>query len=179
MLDSSNAVLCIVDYQEKLLPKIAGAEAILARGIRLIRFAREMDLPILLSEQYPKGLGRTVEGVREAIGDIAAIEKLSFGCLGSAEYRNALEATNRKQMLLAGVETHVCVLQTALAALESHYEVYLAADASGTRHVFDHDIALRRLEREGATLVTAETAMFELLREAGTPQFERVLPIMK
>jgi nicotinamidase-related amidase len=179
MLDSSDVVLCIIDYQEKLLPKIAGAEAILARGIRLIRFAREMDIPILLSEQYPKGLGRTVESVREAMGHVTLIEKLSFGCLGSAQYREALEATNRKQVLLAGVETHVCVLQTALAALESQYQVYLAADASGARHVYDHDIALRRLEREGATLVTAETAMFEMLREAGTPQFKRVLQIVK
>jgi nicotinamidase-related amidase len=179
MLDRVSTVLVVIDIQERLLPKIDAGEAVARRAVTLIQFARELELPILCTEQYPKGLGPTVEPVREALGDVAPIEKTSFGCMGDDAFVQALDAIGRNQLLVTGIEAHVCVMQTVLPALAAGREVYVPRDAVGSRKASDYSAGLARMEKAGAALVTTEMAMFEVLREAGTPEFKRVLPLIK
>lgn len=179
MLDRSTVALVVIDYQEKLLPKISGADAVAEQAIKLIRFARELEIPILWTEQYPKGLGHTVEPVAAELNGITAIEKTAFGCLGDPGFAQALESTGRKQLLLTGIEAHICVMQTALLALENGYSVFIPRDAVGSRFEREYEAGLDRLERAGAELVTTEMAIFEMLREAGTPEFKKALPLIK
>ncbi|NUM56403.1 MAG: hydrolase [Candidatus Hydrogenedentes bacterium] len=179
MLDRNAAALIVIDYQEKLLPKILNAEAVSAQAIKLIRFARELDVPILWTEQYPKGLGHTVEPVATELEGMTPIEKTAFGCLGDPNFATALDASGRRQLLLTGIEAHICVMQTALLAIEKGYKVFIPRDAVGSRIESEYDAGLDRLERAGAELVTTEMAIFEMLREAGTPEFKKALPLIK
>ena len=179
MLDRNSAALLVIDFQDRLLPKIHEGEAVAAHAIKLIRFAREMDMPLLWTEQYPKGLGPTVESVARELQGCTAFEKMSFGCLGDASIAAALEDTKRRQLLLTGIETHVCVMQTALFAMDTGYEVFIPRDAVGSRSPEEYAAGLHRLDKAGAQLVTTEMALFELLREAGTPEFKKALPLIK
>lgn len=179
MLDRNTTTLVVIDYQEKLLPKIVNADAVSAQAIKLIRFARELDIPILWTEQYPKGLGHTVETVASELSGLTPIAKTAFGCLGDPGFAGALDATGRRQLLLTGIEAHICVMQTALLAIEKGYKVYIPRDAVGSRFESEYTAGLDRLERAGAELVTTEMAIFEMLREAGTPEFKKALPLIK
>ncbi|HRK36215.1 MAG TPA: hydrolase [Candidatus Hydrogenedentes bacterium] len=179
MLDRDSATLVVIDFQEKLLPKIHDADAIGSQAIKLIRFARELGMPILWTEQYPKGLGHTVEPIAAELGGETPIEKTVFGCIAAPGFASALAASGRKQLLLTGIEAHICVMQTALAALDEGYEVFIPKDAVGSRTPAEYDAGLERLQRAGAEIVTTEMAMFELLREAGTPEFKKTLPLFK
>jgi nicotinamidase-related amidase len=179
MLNRDSAVLVVIDFQEKLLPKIPVADALIPSAVRLIRFARELGLPILWTEQYPKGLGPTVDAIAGRLAGNTAMAKTSFGCFGDPGFRHALSDTGRTQLLVTGIETHVCVMQTVLAALDHRCEVFVPRDAVASRAKADYNAGLARMERAGAQLVTSEMAMFEILREAGTPEFKRVLPLIK
>ena len=179
MLDRQNAVLVVVDFQEKLLPTIPVTDAILPQAIKLIRFARELDIPILWTEQYPRGLGATVPEIATELEGLAAIEKTSFGCMGDAGFVRALENTGRRQLLLTGVETHVCMMQTALAAVEQGYEVYVPRDTVASQEKRQYKAGLRRMEQAGVVLGTTQMVLFEILREAGTPEFKKALPLLK
>jgi isochorismate hydrolase len=178
LLSADSSVLLVVDFQDKLLVKIPVAESVLASAVKLIRFARELAIPILWAEQYPKGLGPTTASISTELAG-TPFTKTSFGCLGDAAFRQALADTRRKQLLVIGIETHVCVMQTVLAALEASHEVYVARDAVAAHHKSDHEAALARMERRGAELVTAEMAMFEVLRDSSAPEFKRVLHLFK
>jgi nicotinamidase-related amidase len=179
MLDRDAVSLVVIDYQEKLLPKIRCADEVSAQAIKLIRFARELDIPVLWTEQYPKGLGRTVLPIAEELTGISVFEKTAFGCLGDPAFTNALDATRRRQLLLTGIEAHICVMQTALLAIDKGYRVFIPRDAVGSRSESEYNAGLDRLERAGAELVTTEMALFEILREAGTPEFKKTLPLFK
>ncbi len=179
MMRRDEVVLLVIDFQEKLIPKISVADAVMARAAKLIAFARHFDQPILWTEQYVKGLGPTVPAIAKHLEGIDPLEKMSFGCCGDAPFCAALEATSRKQLLVAGIETHVCVMQTVLSALEQGYEVFVVRDAVASRAKSEYKAGLVRMVRAGAELVTTEMAMFEMLREAGTPEFRSVLPMLK
>ena len=179
MLDRSTVALVVIDYQEKLLPKIHDAESVVAHAVRLIRFARELAIPILWTEQYPKGLGHTVDAIAAELPDGHVFEKTAFGCLADRAIAEAFETSGRRQLLLTGIEAHVCVMQTGLAALDAGYEVFIPRDAVGSRIVAEYEAGIHRLETAGAVLVTTEMALFELLREAGTPEFKKLLPLLK
>jgi nicotinamidase-related amidase len=179
MISRDNTALIVIDFQEKLLPKIRGAEAITEQAVKLIRFARELNIPILWTEQYPQGLGRTVAPITEALETELPIEKTAFGCFGAPEFAEALAVSGKKHLLLTGVEAHICVMQTGLAALQKGFKVYVPRDAVGSRHESEYEAGLHRLARAGASLVTTEMALFEILKEAGTPEFKRALPYLK
>jgi nicotinamidase-related amidase len=179
MLDKGNAAVLIVDMQDSLLQKISVGEAIVQQAVRLISFSKRMELPVLWAEQYPKGLGRTTEPIAAALEGHSPIEKTSFGCMGDFHFAHALRESRRRQILLAGVETHVCVLQTVLGAMDAGYEAYVLRDAVASREKAQHKAGLERMRHAGVHLVTAEMAMFELLREAGTPEFKAALPLLK
>ena len=179
MLVRERAALVVIDFQDGLLPKILGRGDIVARAVKLIKFARELDIPIVWSEQYPKGLGSTTQPVAQELEGCTPLEKVSFGCFGEPSFVEALDAAARGQLLVTGIEAHVCVMQTVLAALEAGYEVFVARDAVGSRGQADCEAGLERMKANGAEIVTVEMAMFEILGKAGTPEFKRVLPLIK
>lgn len=180
MLHKDQAVLVVVDIQDVLLPKDKEVvENYLRQAERMIRMARALEIPVLVTEQYPERLGNTNAGIRDALGDIPAMPKMAFGCMADDGFKAALADTGRKQLLVVGMETHVCVLQTVLEALDAGYEVYLVADAIVSSHKKEYKVAMARMEQAGAQRVTVEMAVFEMLRIAGTPDFKKVLPLIK
>lgn len=179
MLARDHVQLLLIDFQEKLLPKILDADEVVQRALTFTRFARMLDIPTVWTEQYPKGIGPTIEAFREVLAGLEPIEKTSFGCFGQPGFAERVAANGRRQLVIMGVEAHVCVLQTALAGIDLGYEVYVARDAVGSRGALDRDAGLDRMRQEGARLVTVEMAMFEILRAAGTPEFKKVLPLIK
>lgn len=174
------AVLVVVDLQERLLPAIAERERVVARSRVMIQAARALGIPILWTEQYKRGLGETVPEIREAIGDAAApLEKLAFGCLGDPAFAAAAQAGGRSQMILVGIEAHVCVLQTALAARAAGWTVFIAEDALGSRRMSDRATALARLAQAGCVPATVEMLIMEALGVAGGEKFKAILPLVK
>jgi nicotinamidase-related amidase len=171
-LTRADTALLVIDVQEKLLPKIAGADAVVRNTAFLIDACKVLGVPVLATEQYPKGLGHTVA---ELAGRLPAPlpEKLAFSSCAVPAVVDAFRA-GRPKALLAGIETHVCVMQTALDLLALGVRVFLPVDALGSRYRIDHDTAIERMREAGATLVTSEMAVFELTGVAGTPQFKEI-----
>lgn len=180
MLDSNKALLLVVDIQENLNGRIFDHEAMLARCVAMIQAARILNIPAILSEQYKKGLGETVAEIREALGpDVKGYEKLAFGLFGDPALRGAIEASGRKQLILTGVETHVCILQTALKGLEAGYDVFVAEDAVSSRNACDRKTALRRMRQAGVIPATVEMLIMEAQVTAANPRFKSLLPIVR
>jgi nicotinamidase-related amidase len=170
-LDRNTSILVIIDVQERLMPVIANREQVEANIVRLIRGSQILGVPILITEQYVKGLGHTVKAVREALGD--AYEPIEKSCFSG--YR----PLERKQVIVAGVETHVCVYQTVSDLLANGYEVTIIADAVSSRTVENKEIALRRLTSDGAKLSSTEMALFELTVASGTDEFRAISKLVK
>jgi len=169
------AAIVIVDIQEKLLPVIAGREAILAGCRTLLHLASALELPVLLTTQYRKGLGPFLPELAELAG-VEPVDKVAFSCFGSEAFRTQLGETGRKQLLVAGIESHICVTQTALGALDAGFSVHVLADAVGSRLEENHRIGLGRMERAGALISSVEMAAYELLGRADSPAFKSMLP---
>ena len=171
-MSPADTALLVIDVQEKLVPLIPDAETLIRNIGFLIDGASVMEMPVLATEQYPKGLGTTVPVLKNRLSEIPA--KTAFSSCAAPRITEALERDARVKVVLAGMETHVCVLQTALDLLGRGRRVYVAADAVSSRYRVDHDYALRRMEQAGAILVTAETAVFEWVGSSGTPQFREI-----
>lgn len=175
--------LLIVDIQDKVFAPIPNKQDIVKRTVWLIEAAKTLDIPITVSEEYPKGLGRTVKPLQEAAGASASyFEKLEFSGVRNDALRHHLEEHRdhaRGQIIIAGIEAHVCVTQTALDLVAEGYEVFVVADAIGSREEISREISLRRLERCGAIIVNSEMVIFEWLEKAGTPEFKTLLPLIK
>ncbi len=164
-------VLAVIDVQQRLVPAIPGAAAVIDRICRLADGAGMLGVRRLLAEQYPTGLGPTDPEVAGRMP--RAIEKLSFSCCGSEAFLASLaEATTVESVVLAGVETHVCILQTAVDLLARGFSVFVPVDAVASRHRIDHETAIRRLEASGAILTTSESILFEWCRSADHPRFQ-------
>jgi nicotinamidase-related amidase len=180
MLNDSDALLLMVDFQVKLLPFTWDAEGVTARTVRLIQGARRLDLPILVTEQYPQGLGTTDPRMIAALGEAyRPIVKTTMSCMGEQTFREALQAAGRRQVILCGIEAHVCVHQTAVDLVEAGYEVHLAADCVSSRRERDVELALRRMVQTGCRISTHEMAIFEILRVSGTPEFKEWIRIVR
>lgn len=179
-LHRDRAVLVVIDLQQKLLPAIAEKERVLGAGLLLIRTARELELPILLTTQYESGLGPTVPEVLAEAPGVKPVDKVAFGCFGSEEFLARLATfPGRDQLLVAGIESHICVAQTVLGALAKGYRVHVAADAVGSRRSENRELGLRRMERAGAVLSSTEMAIYELLARSDGAAFKRLLPHLK
>lgn len=177
-LNADEAVLVVVDMQERLLPAIHNQESVKANTALLMHAAQTLSVPVIVTTQYLKGLGPVV-GELSALNPTAPIDKMTFSCFGSPEFRAALDATGRRTILLCGVEAHICVLQTGLDALAAEYSVHLVTDATGSRAPENAVLGHRRLEGAGALLSSAEMAVYEMLGRAGTPAFKAMLPHFK
>ncbi len=179
LIEAADSCLIAVDLQERLAPAISGGDAALRKASLLLRAAARLDVPVLLTEQYPKGLGGTLPEIARLAHQAGKLEKIAFSALAEPGFRERLRALGRGQAVLLGTEAHVCVLQTGLDILSDGLALFAVADAVGSRDPADARAALRRLERAGATIVTAEMVVFEWLRRAGTQDFRHLLPYIK
>ena len=179
-LQRTNTALVIIDVQQKLMPVIDGAESVLRNIERLVRGVHILGIPVIITEQYVKGLGPTVETIRQALEEsYRPIEKDCFSAHGCATFSLQLEQMNRRQVVIAGVETHVCVYQTVMDLLAAGLEVTIAADAVSSRTPENRDIALRRMISEGAKLSSTEMLLFELVGVSGTDEFRSISRLIK
>jgi len=180
-LDAAQCALIVVDIQEKLLPPIFNKDSMVKNSQLLIRLARILSIPLMVTTQYSKGLGATVPEIASLLADVRTIDKLEFGCFGSDEFRSGLKKLpgNRNTVLLCGMEAHICVMQTALGALNDGYLVHVASDAVGARSESNWKVGLDRMRAAGAVISSTEMMMYELLRRSGTPQFKELLPYIK
>jgi nicotinamidase-related amidase len=176
-LKREETALLVIDLQERLMPVIFQKEELFANVNRLIAGADILKLPVIITEQYPKGLGHTCKEIQ--ITNQSVIEKLSFSCMLSDRVHQRLEEQRIRSLLLVGVESHICVLKTALDALNNGYEVHIVADAVSSRREFDKQIALERMRQTGAFIVTTEMALFQLLDEAGNEEFKQISRLIK
>jgi nicotinamidase-related amidase len=181
LMKRERAQLVIIDIQEKLLPTIHAVNAMMERTRFLIEAAKGLGVPITLTEQYPKGLGPTEATLRSACGpDAPVFAKTSFSCLGDEAIAAHLHARpDRRQLVLVGIEAHVCVLQTAVQAHAEGYEVFVVGDAVSSRAASDCEAARRRLKALGVTMVSAEMVFFEWLERSGTPEFKALAPLLR
>jgi nicotinamidase-related amidase len=173
LIDAHRSQLLVVDMQERMLPAIHDHERVVAGVVWLIRVAQRIGVPVAAVEQYAKGLGRTLQPVRDLLPDGAIGQKNRFSAV-AAQCLPQLPGADRPQIVVAGIEAHVCLLQTALELIEEGKEVYVVGDAVGSRRETDRDLALARLRQEGARVVSREMVAFEWLREADTPLFREM-----
>ena len=179
MLTAESSVLVVIDVQGKLAQLMHGKEALFENLRRIIQGAQALGVPILCTEQNPAGLGPTIPEVAEALGDVVRLPKLSFSCCGDERFVRELGDLGRKQVLLTGIETHICVYQTAVDLVARGCEVHVVADAVSSRRPENKAIGLRKMTDAGACLTSVETALFELLRVAEGAQFKQILRIVK
>lgn len=179
LFDPARAVLVVVDEQERLMPSISEVGRVVGRTRWMIGIADAIGLPVIFTEQYPKGLGPTTPELRALFGDRTPIPKSSFGCYGCEEFASAMTAGGYETVLLTGVETHICVFQTAAQSVERGLRVHALTDAMGAGSPEDHAVGLERLRQIGAVTSSTTMAAYEYLREAGTPLFRHVLPLLK
>lgn len=180
-LVADQCALVVVDIQEKLLPPIFEKERLVRNSQLLIRLAGILHIPTLLTTQYCKGLGKVVPEIASLLPESRPLDKLEFSCFGSKEFTAALKAHpgRRNTVLLCGMETHICVMQTALGALQQGYIVHVASDAVSSRAEWNWKIGLLRMRDAGAVISSTEMMIYELLRSSGTSSFKELLPYLK
>lgn len=180
-LDPDRALALVIDIQEKLVPKIRHPDSMVAAGVKLLDGAGIFELPVIATEQYAKGLGPTVGPIARCLEANRATvhEKPTFSAWAHAPVRDALLAADRPQIILLGIETHVCIQQTALDLRSRDYDVYICADAVGSRGRSDHRRALDRMRQAGGLVTTVESVLFELCGRCDTPRFKRMLEVIK
>ena len=176
-LDRGRAALAVIDVQEAFRPAVLEFDRVAANVATLVRGARLLGLPVLVTEQYPAGLGGTVPEVAEHLEGVPRMEKVAFSALEADGFPTALDV--RDQVLLCGIETHVCVNQTAEDLLTTGRGVHVVSDAVTSRTAANRDLGLHKMERSGAYVTSVETALFELLRGAGSPEFKEIQKLVK
>ncbi len=176
LIDRKDCALLVIDVQDKLLPFIAHRERMVGNIVKLLKFSKIVNIPVILTEQ--ENLGDTALEIRNEIADLQPIRKLCFSCFSSEEFVNQLEQVGRNTLIITGMETHICVAQTALHALPKHC-VHVVSDAVSSRFVINWTVGLDRLRCNGVVITSTEMVIFELLRQAGTDEFRATLPIVK
>lgn len=174
VLDRSKTALLVIDIQEKILAVMNSPEEVVSNTVKLVQGFKTLSIPIYYTEQYPKGLGATARELKSELEGQEAIEKMTFSCSGAGELFSILKLRNISQVVIAGIEAHVCVQQTVLDLLANDFQVDVAADAVSSRREKDYRIALERMSRNGAEVTTTESILFELLNVCGTEEFKKI-----
>lgn len=174
LLTADQSLLLLIDLQKKLAPAIHNNAEVEQHCRWLVEVARELAVPILATEQYPQGLGVTLQSLLSLLKSEEILEKIHFSAYREPHLQAALADSGRRQIVLCGTEAHVCVLQTALDLISAGYQVFVVAEACGSRRDSDKQLALRRLQQAGAVIVSREMVAFEWLQQAGTAQFRHV-----
>jgi nicotinamidase-related amidase len=175
----SAAVLVLIDLQEKLAAVMPSRAGVVEAGALLAKVARELGIPIVATRQYPQGLGDVVPELLGLVPEGGPVDKVTFCCADEPTFCDRLADTGKRQVVIAGMETHICVTQTALALAAARHEVFVVADATCSRREEDHAVALDRMRAAGVIVTTAEAVIYEALGRAGTPEFARVLQLVK
>lgn len=179
MINTENTVFLMIDIQEKLVYMLKNSAEIAKNNFVLANAASILNVPVILTEQYPQGLGSTINQVKSFVDENNIFEKTSFSALNVEEVKSALEKTGRKKVVLTGIETHICVYQTARALLDAGYEVYVVKNACASRSKKDYRTALELMRDYGAKLTCVETVLFELLGSSKHPNFKEVQLLIK
>ncbi len=179
ILNQEDSILLVIDIQERLLKAVYNRESVLKKSEILAKTAAALDLPVFITEQYPKGLGHTITTLSEALDKAVYFEKTDFNALTDESLLSELKMTDRKQVVLCGIETHICVHQTAAALIENGFEVFVLKDSCGSRFEEEHLMGLSRMKDNGAFITTAEIALFELLKSAKHPNFKELQTLIK
>ncbi len=175
-----DCVLAVIDIQEKLLPPIWEKERMVRNSEMLIRLANIINMPVTVTTQYAKGLGPVVPEIASLLPNAQVVDKLEFGCFGNGDFCSALgRISGRNTLLLCGMETHICVMQTALGALNQGLNVHVAADAVSSRTELNWKLGLERMRAAGAVLSSTEMMLYELMAKSGTPVFKAMLKYIK
>jgi nicotinamidase-related amidase len=180
-LATENAVLLIIDPQEKLLPKVFEPERVAKNTILLLRFAKIVGLPVVTTTQYEKGIGPIVDSIRQELPEGPVFDKVTFGCFDDPLFRPRVEENGktRKTLILTGIESHICVAQTALGALEHGFHVHVASDAVSSRTEWNWKTGLARMQQAGAIISSTEMVLFEIMKRSDAPAFKQILPDLK
>ncbi|MER1987048.1 MAG: hydrolase [Solibacillus sp.] len=179
MLTKEETVLVLIDIQGKLAEIVDESAFVIDNIVRIVQGAKVLELPILWLEQYPKGLGPTVEKIAAELSDVKLIEKITFSAYDTAEFVQQLEQTGRKKVLLAGIETHICVYQTAAHLLANGYEVEVLADCVTSRTAGNREVGIEKMLQLGATITSVEMALFEMQQIAKGDAFKAISKIVK
>ena len=177
-LEGDDCALVIIDLQEKLMKAMKDREKIYKNTRLLLATANEMNIPVVVTEQYPRGLGATVPEIKEKLKEFEYIEKTSFSACG-AKLMDYLKLSGRKTVIMTGSETHICVFQTVRDLAQAGYNVHVVRDAVCSRFDENYENGLELMKDAGAVITTAETVVFDLLRAAGTPEFKVISPLVK
>lgn len=176
VLDRNQAQLLLIDVQEKLCPSMYNRDKVCRNSGILLETAGLLDIPVKVTEQYPKGLGGTVTELEEKLpGNAHKFEKVHFSCYSEPGFHHFIQQAGRSQIIVAGIEGHICVLATVLEMLKDNYSVAVVADATGSRRRKHHKLALEAMGQAGAFIVPMETAVYQLLGQSGTPEFKTLL----
>ena len=179
LLDPDAALVAMIDVQQNHYPTVIRGDETLDRLVRFVRAARVLEVPVVWTEHYPRAFGPTLPELGEALSGLESIPKTSFGCFGEPRFAEQVEQWGRQTLVLVGTETHICIQQTGLMALERGIDVVAVVDCLTARGQLDHDLGLRRLEGAGVLLTTWEALVYEWMRGAGHPRFKQVLPLVK
>jgi nicotinamidase-related amidase len=179
LLTTDNTVIVAIDFQERLFPVMHAKEKLLQNVVKLIKGAGVLEIPVILTEQYPKGLGPTIPEIKALLPGAKPVEKVCFSCCDNDAFNQSLESLKRKQVLIAGIEAHICVYQTAMALARKGYEVQVVTDCVSSREPENKTVALFKMGAAGISPTSAETALFELLRVAQGDKFKQISSIVK
>lgn len=179
LIKKEDAVLAVIDFQTKLMPAMADMKNLEETAEKLIKGIVILDIPVLVTQQYTKGLGTTTEKIGNALGEYTPIEKNTFSAMGTPEFVKELEKTGKKSVILIGIEAHICVQQTALQLLEAGYQVYVIEDCIDSRKVSDRLCSQQRMAAAGAVITTYEAVLYELMGGAKAEGFKAISAIVK
>lgn len=180
VLDDKESLLLIIDIQDRLLHAIFNRRTVESKSDVLVKTAKILNIPIIITEQYPKGLGETAQYIKDTLQeDIKIFEKEYFSALNNTEITDAIKETEKKQILVFGIETHICVNQTVSDLLKLGYEVYVVTDACGSRAETEYKAGLERMKANGAKLISTEIALFEWLKSSKHEHFKEIQSLIK
>jgi len=179
LADREDSCLLAIDLQEPFLKAVSQKEGVIERSLRLVRAARILGVPILITEQYPERMGPTIAAIREAAGETPIFSKLAFSCCREDGFLSLVENTGKRTLVVCGVEAHVCISQTVLDLLAAGYRVHVATDAVGSRFEPDRVAGVEKMRSAGAVISTTEMILFEWMVRAGTPEFKAVQALLK
>ncbi len=178
-LESNDSVLLIIDIQEKLAAVMKERDRIVKNNILLIELSKMLNVPVVVTEQYPKGLGRTVPEIRGALSEYRPVEKMAFNCCGEPEFLSEIRSHGRKKVIVTGMETHICVLQTTAGLLREGFIPHVVRDAMCSRTKENWKTGTELMRDAGAVVTCTETVLFQVLRVAGTEEFKAVSKMIK
>ena len=179
MLKRDNCVLVIIDIQEKLLKAVYNPDFVLNSSVKIAKAASILNIPTIITEQYPKGLGYTVKAIKTVSANINPIEKTAFSAMKEEKFYEQIKSYGKKQILICGIETHICVLQTAAELSSKGYEVYVLKDACSSRKEFEHNTGIELLTQYGSKITCSEIAIFEWLESSKHPNFKKIQALIK